>query len=90
MGMLCLCTFLDEIYLEHCVKKSRKTISCDKVSSCTSRFKTGVYNYSNFSTFKINTMGSDVHSLLSFTYRTVFFKLVRDSGLLFYASQNML
>ena len=89
MGMLCLCTFLDEIYLEHCVKKSRKTISCDKVSSCTSRFKTGVYNYSNFSTFKINTMGSDVHSLLSFTYRTVFFKLVLESGLFFYASQNM-
>ena len=45
--------------------------------------------YSNFSTFKINTMGSDVHSLLSFTYRTVFFKLVLDSGPFFSASQNM-
>ena len=73
------------------MKKSRKAISCDKVSLYTSSFlKTGVYNYSNFSTLKINTMGSDVHSLLSFTYWTVFFKLVLDSGLFFYASQNIL
>ena len=72
------------------MKKARKAISCDKVSLCTSSFlKTGVYNYSNFSTFKINTIGSDAHSLLSFTYRTVFFKLVLDSGPFFSASQNM-
>ena len=38
-------------------------------SSCTFCLKTEVYNYSNFSTFKINTMSS---SLQSFTYRDTF------------------
>ena len=38
-------------------------------SSCTFCLKTEVYNYSNFSTFKINTMTS---SLQSFTYRDTF------------------
>ena len=79
MGKLCLCTSLDEIYLENCVQTSRKE---KKVCSCTSSFKTGVYNY-----FKINSMGSDVQSLRRFTFRTVFFKLVLDSRLCFYAVQ---
>ena len=33
MGKLCLCTSLDEIYLENCVQKSRKAMSYNKVSS---------------------------------------------------------
>ena len=54
----------------------------NKVCSCTSSFKTGVYNY-----FKINSMGSDVQSLRSFSSRTVLFKLVLrlDSRPCFYA-----
>ena len=55
----------------------------NKVCSCTSSFKTGVYNY-----FKINSMGSDVQSLRSFTFRTVLFKLDLDSRPCFYAVQE--
>ena len=55
----------------------------NKVSSSTSSFKTGVYNY-----FKISSMGSDVQSLRSFTFRTVLFKLDLDSRPCFYAVQE--
>ena len=55
----------------------------NKVCSCTSSFKTGVYNY-----FKINSMGSDVQSLRSFTFRTVLFKLDLDSRPCFYTVQE--
>lgn len=83
MGKLCLCTSLEEIYLENCMQTSRKAKDNNKVCSCTSSFKTGVYNY-----FKINSMGSDVQSLRSFTFRKVLFKLVLDSRPSFYAVQE--
>ena len=55
----------------------------NKVCSCTSSFKTGVYNC-----FKISSMGSDVQSLRSFSFRTVLFKLVLHSRPCFYAFQE--
>ena len=55
----------------------------NKVCSCTSSFKKGVYNY-----FKISSKGSDVQSLRSFTFRTVLFKLVLDSRPCFYTVQE--
>ena len=48
-------------------------ISYDKVtsvSSSTCLLKTEVYNYSTFSTFKINTMSSSLQT--GFTYRDAF------------------
>ena len=62
------------------ISESKKIIT---VCSCTSSFKTGVYNY-----FKISSKGSDVQSLRNFTFRTVLFKLVLDSRPCFYAVQE--
>ena len=56
----------------------------NKVCSCTSSFKTVVYN----NQFKINSIGSDVQSLRSFTFRTVLFKLDLDSRPCFYTVQE--
>ena len=54
-------------------------------SSCTCRLKTEVYNYSNFSTFKINTMSS---SLQSFTHRDTFFNGLSLKGYVAWESRR--
>ena len=65
MGKLCLCTSLAQktFILKIVCKHLGKQKDNNKVCSCTSSFKTGIYNH-----FKINSMGSFYEALRSGRY----------------------